>query len=151
MMMARLCYDDGIFMITWRHHDGPPWQAIAIQWRAMAGEVSAMASRAGIDVDIARVGETEAFTATEAEKYCAGGNYTNVAMVHHETTAGVLNPIREVGEVVRKHLPNASFFVDSMSAFGAYDVDMKRDHVDYLVSSANIPPAYQLLLDAERR
>eukprot|EP00946_MAST-07B_sp_MAST-7B-sp1_P005421 g5421.t1 len=104
---------------------------------AYGERIATMASRAGIDVDIARVGETEAFTAAEAEKYCAGGNYTNVAMVHHETTAGVLNPIREVGEVVRKHLPNASFFVDSMSAFGAYDVDMKRDHVDYLVSSAN--------------
>lgn len=104
---------------------------------AYGERLASMAKKAGIDVNVARVGETEAFTAAEAEKHCEGGNYSHVAMVHHETTAGVLNPIREVGHVVRQHLPNASFFVDSMSAFGAYDVDMERDNVDYLVSSAN--------------
>jgi 2-aminoethylphosphonate-pyruvate transaminase len=104
---------------------------------AYGERLAAMAGKAGIACEIARVGETEAWTAAEAEKHVAGGGYSHVAMVHHETTAGVLNPIREVGAVVREHLPGASFFVDSMSAFGAYDVDMERDHVDYLVSSAN--------------
>ena len=55
----------------------------------------------------------------------------------HETTAGVLNPITDIGRSVKKHLPDCSFIVDSMSAFGAYDVDVHKDQIDYLVSSAN--------------
>ena len=44
---------------------------------------------------------------------------THVAVVHHETTAGVLNPISELGRAIRAAAPEVAFIVDSMSAFGA--------------------------------
>lgn len=45
---------------------------------------------------------------------------THVAVVHHETTSGVLNPVHDIG-VGLAALPHApSFIVDSMSAFGAW-------------------------------
>ena len=44
---------------------------------------------------------------------------THVAVVHHETTSGVLNPVHDIG-VGLAALPHAPrFIVDSMSAFGA--------------------------------
>ena len=66
---------------------------------------------------------------------------THVAVVHHETTAGVLNPVAEIG--VRLSEFRSMFgrdivlIVDSMSAFGAYDINLATACVDYLVSSAN--------------
>ena len=60
---------------------------------------------------------------------------TNVAVVHCETTTGIMNPIEEIGEVVAKH--GKSYFVDSMSAFGSVVFDFPSCHIDYLVSSAN--------------
>ena len=42
-----------------------------------------------------------------------------------------------LGAVVREAAPDAAFIVDSMSAFGAYDVDMRAANIHYLVSSAN--------------
>lgn len=68
-----------------------------------------------------------------------GASFTHVSMVHHETTAGVLNPLTEVCEILEDHFPEKELFVDSMSAFGAYEVDLAGKHraCKYIVSSAN--------------
>jgi len=60
---------------------------------------------------------------------------TNVAVVHCETTTGIINPIEEIGRAVRRH--EKSYFVDSMSAFGAVSFDMEKCGIDFMVSSAN--------------
>lgn len=48
----------------------------------------------------------------------ADPSITTVAVVHHETTAGVLNPIHEIGQGLAKLPHKPTFVVDSMSAFG---------------------------------
>ena len=60
---------------------------------------------------------------------------THVAVVHCETTTGIMNPVEELGEVVRA--AGRSYFVDAMSSFGAVPLNLAKSHVDYLVSSAN--------------
>ncbi|MBI4509931.1 MAG: 2-aminoethylphosphonate--pyruvate transaminase [Deltaproteobacteria bacterium] len=60
---------------------------------------------------------------------------THVAMVHCETTTGLINPVLAVGEVIAKR--SRQFIVDAMSSFGAVPIDLAKAHVDYLVSSAN--------------
>ena len=60
---------------------------------------------------------------------------TNVAVVHCETTTGIINPIEQIGRVVKQH--EKVYFVDSMSAFGAVLFDFERCEIDFLVSSAN--------------
>lgn len=60
---------------------------------------------------------------------------TNVAVVHCETTTGILNPVQELGDVVMRH--GAVYFVDAMSSFGAVPLNLAQSHIDYLVSSAN--------------
>lgn len=58
-----------------------------------------------------------------------------VAVVHCETTTGIINPIREVGELARQ--AGSTYFVDAMSSFGAVPVNLAECSIDYLVSSAN--------------
>jgi 2-aminoethylphosphonate-pyruvate transaminase len=60
---------------------------------------------------------------------------TNVCVVHCETTTGIINPIKEIGEIVNSH--GRKFFVDAMTTFGAMKIDFKSTHIDYLVTSAN--------------
>ena len=60
---------------------------------------------------------------------------THVALVHCETTTGLMNPLQAVGAATRargRHL-----FVDAMSSFGAVAMDLEAAGIDYLVSSAN--------------
>ena len=60
---------------------------------------------------------------------------TNVSLTHCETTTGIINPVREIGAVVKA--AGAKFFVDAMSSFGAVPVNLAECNIDYLVSSAN--------------
>jgi len=60
---------------------------------------------------------------------------TNVSVVHCETTTGIINPIKEIGELVAK--TGAKYFVDAMSSFGAVPINLNECGIDYLVSSAN--------------
>jgi len=96
-----------------------------------------MAVLSGISHKMVRFSEKEAVDAASVAAELAEDSYSHVAVIHHETTAGVLNPIAEIGEVIRKTSPDTTYIVDSMSAFGAYDVDMRACGIDYLVSSAN--------------
>jgi 2-aminoethylphosphonate-pyruvate transaminase len=65
----------------------------------------------------------------------ADQSITHVALVHCETTTGILNPVREIGEVVAR--AGRRYFVDAMSSFGAVPLDLAGCGIDYLVSSAN--------------
>lgn len=60
---------------------------------------------------------------------------THVAMVHSETTSGILNDIQAVGKVVKEH--GCTFIVDSMSSFGGVDIPVKEWGIDFIISSAN--------------
>ncbi|XP_013384389.2 uncharacterized protein LOC106154550 isoform X1 [Lingula anatina] len=64
-------------------------------------------------------------------------SFTLVAVVHCETSSGIINPVSEIGCIVKNHIPDASYFVDAMSSFGAIPLDLQASKVDYLVSSAN--------------
>ncbi len=60
---------------------------------------------------------------------------THVAVVHCETTSGVLNPIAAIGAVVARH--KRRLLIDSMSAFGALEVDAREIMFDAVVASSN--------------
>ncbi len=60
---------------------------------------------------------------------------THVAMVHCETTTGMLNPAAEVGAVAMQH--GKRFILDAMSSFGGMAMSMESESADFLISSAN--------------
>ena len=60
---------------------------------------------------------------------------THVFAVHCETTSGILNPIAETAALVARH--GRRLLVDSMSAFGAIDIDARNVPYDALAASSN--------------
>lgn len=60
---------------------------------------------------------------------------THVAVVHCETTTGLINPIKDIGLLAQKY--GKRYIVDAMSSFGAIPIDLADCAIDYLVSSAN--------------
>jgi len=55
--------------------------------------------------------------------------------VHHETTTGILNPIKEIGILAKGH--GCTFILDSMSSFCGIDFKMEENDIDFLISSSN--------------
>ena len=60
---------------------------------------------------------------------------THLAMVHCETTTGMLNPLEEVAELCLRR--GIRLIVDAMSSFGGIPIDMGRLGIEFLISSAN--------------
>ncbi|KXI26927.1 2-aminoethylphosphonate--pyruvate transaminase [Paraglaciecola hydrolytica] len=60
---------------------------------------------------------------------------THVAMVHCETTTGILNPATDVAFLVKSY--KKVFILDAMSSFGGIPMDIGDMQVDALISSAN--------------
>ena len=60
---------------------------------------------------------------------------THVAMVHSETTSGILNDIESVAKTVKG--AGKTFIVDAMSSFGGVDIPVGELGIDFIISSAN--------------
>lgn len=57
-----------------------------------------------------------------------------VHIAHHETGTGLLNPIREIGEIAHRH--GAVFTVDTTSTYAMRPIDIEKDNVDFCMASA---------------
>lgn len=62
-------------------------------------------------------------------------NISHIAIVHCETTTGIMNDIELIGKIAADR--GKSFIVDAMSSFGAVPIDMKELNISYLISSSN--------------
>lgn len=60
---------------------------------------------------------------------------SHLAVVHHETTTGLLNNIQAIGEICKRH--QIDFIVDAMSSFGAIPIQMKEMNIGFLAASSN--------------
>lgn len=115
----------------------PPDSAVLVLANGAYGErMVQMLVHAGIDHEVIRCPENEAPQAAEVEKVLANNERIGlVAMIHCETTTGILNPLEDIAAVTKK--ANRLFFVDAMSSFGALPIDFDALGIDFLVSSAN--------------
>jgi 2-aminoethylphosphonate-pyruvate transaminase len=68
-------------------------------------------------------------------KLKANRHITTMMMVFHETSTGVVNPVKEVGELAARY--GKTYIVDGVSAVAGEDVDVVRDHIDFCTSSSN--------------
>jgi len=59
---------------------------------------------------------------------------THVALVHCETSAGILNPLEEIAQVVAR--AGRGLLVDAMSSFGALAIDARRTPFDALIAAS---------------
>ena len=103
---------------------------------AYGARITTIARMLGIETVELGQAETESTDLDQAEDILAGNPaITHVAMVHCETTTGMLNPAEDVGAMVRRH--GREFILDAMSSFGGIPMSMESTGAHYLISSAN--------------
>ncbi len=103
---------------------------------AYGQRISQIASYANINTTTVTLDETQPLTgemvAAELDK---DSSITHVAIVHCETTTGILSPLEQIAQVVKG--AGKTLIVDAMSSFGAIPIDMGALGIDVLISSAN--------------
>jgi len=65
----------------------------------------------------------------------SSSNITHLAVVHHETTTGMLNPVEEISMLAHEY--GVEVIVDAMSSYAGVPIDINKWNIDYLVSSSN--------------
>ena len=90
----------------------------------------------GISYDMLAFDETEQVSVSYVDDYLShNAEITHVAVVHCETTTGVLNPLKEIAHLVKMY--GKKLIVDAMSSFGGVPLDVHELGIDFLISSAN--------------
>ncbi len=60
---------------------------------------------------------------------------SHLAVVHHETTTGMLNPVQEICDLAHRY--DVEAIVDAMSSYAGIPIDMRKWNAEYLISSSN--------------
>ena len=69
-----------------------------------------------------------------ARHLAADASISHVALVHCETSTGILNPLPEVAQVVAAH--GRGLIVDAMSSFGALEIDARSMPFDAVIAAS---------------
>jgi 2-aminoethylphosphonate-pyruvate transaminase len=89
----------------------------------------------GRRLSIIDYGEAEQVRAADiAERLTADPSITHVALVHCETSTGILNPLQEIAQVVARY--GKGLIIDAMSTFGALEIDARVTPFDGLIAAS---------------
>lgn len=103
---------------------------------AYGKRMAQMAEVLGIYSIVLDSGETKPVNVKQMEEVLkVDTSITHVAVVHVETTTGMMNPIADVARVAKQY--GKTVIVDAMSSFGGIPIDVSELGIDYLISSAN--------------
>ncbi|MDQ3203792.1 MAG: 2-aminoethylphosphonate--pyruvate transaminase [Pseudomonadota bacterium] len=79
--------------------------------------------------------EDEPTTAADVDRLLhADTSITHVALIHCETSTGILNPLPEIADVIAQH--GKRLIIDAMSSFGALPVDAQKVPFDALIAAS---------------
>lgn len=117
-------------------HDPHDGKLLVIINGAYGKRIRDIAQRHRIETVTIEVAENTPADSQQVSESLAGDSaITHVALVHCETSSGVLNPVQEIGAVVKGF--QRTFIVDAMSSFGGIPLDVAEFGIDYLAASAN--------------
>jgi aspartate aminotransferase-like enzyme len=95
----------------------------------------------GKQADALEVEWGRAIAAEQIERRLSGGDYDCVALVHNETSTGVMNPLGEIAEVLEGH-PDVLFLVDAVSSMAGAPTPVDAFGID--VCLAGLQKAFAL-------
>lgn len=79
--------------------------------------------------------EDEPTTAADVDRLLAADPaITHVALIHCETSTGILNPLEEIANVIARH--GKRLIIDAMSSFGALPIDAQTVPFDALIAAS---------------
>jgi predicted phosphoserine aminotransferase len=101
----------------------------------------------GLEADPLHVEWGKAVPAQGVADMLATGRYDAVALVHNETATGVVNPLPEIAEAVRRQ-PEVLLLLDAVSSLGGIPVEADRNGVDVCLASVQkclaLPPGFSV-------
>ena len=115
---------------------GPNDKLLILANGAYGERIGQIAERHQLNHVLFSTAENVSATASDVETVLAENpDITHLAMVHSETTSGILNPLDEIAQLAKAR--NLTLIIDAMSSFGGVIQDWQSLDADYIISSSN--------------
>ena len=92
-------------------------------------------------------------TADQVDQVLATGEYDLITVTHNETSSGVMNPVEEIAQVVKKY-PEVIFCVDAVSSLGGAKIEVDKLGIDICITSSQkclgLPPGLSFCSISEK-
>jgi aspartate aminotransferase-like enzyme len=92
-------------------------------------------------------------TAESIGQVLATGKYDLITVTHNETSSGIMNPVKEIAEVMKKY-PEVIFCVDAVSSLGGTKIEVDKLGIDICITSSQkclgLPPGLSLCSISEK-
>lgn len=102
-----------------------------------------MAVNNNVPADIFEYEMGKAVDPADVDKALATGKYDLVAVTHNETSTGVMNPVEEIGEIIKKY-EDVVYIVDMVSSAAGSKVEVDKCGIDICITSSQkclgLPP-----------
>jgi alanine-glyoxylate transaminase/serine-glyoxylate transaminase/serine-pyruvate transaminase len=114
--------------------------------------IATIASRHLAEMKVIEKQPGEGFEISEVERELSSGRYDLLAVVHGETSTGMVNRLEELAELCRKR--ETLFIVDAISTLAGMPLDVDRLGIDFCVSASQkalgAPPGLAMVSVSER-
>lgn len=112
-----------------------------------------MAISNNVQADLFEVEMGEIITPKMVDKVMKTGKYDLVAVTHNETSTGIMNPVKEIGEVVKKY-KDIIFIVDTVSSAAGTKIEVDNWGIDICITSSQkalgLPPGMAICTFSNR-
>lgn len=109
--------------------------------------------RCGKEADAIKVPWGQPITAELVETTLATGKYDSMTMIHNETSTGVMSPLPEIADVMRRY-PDVLFIVDTVSSISALPIPVKQFGIDCCIFGVQkalaLPPGLAVFTASEK-
>ena len=116
------------------------------RWFAMAEDTNVPADKFEVEWGLPN-------TAESVDQVLATGKYDLVTVTHNETSSGVMNPVEEIAQVVKKY-PEVIFCIDAVSSLGGAKIEVDKLGIDICITSSQkclgLPPGLSLCSISEK-
>ncbi len=112
-----------------------------------------IAKSCGKEVETIEVEWGKAILPEMIEKKLKEKDFDAVALVHNETSTGVMNPLEGIGEVL-KNYPNICFLVDAVSSLAGVKIEVDKLGIDVILAGVQkcfaLPPGIAVCAVSEK-
>ncbi len=113
----------------------PKGKLLIIDNGSYGARLADIAKTYNIDTTVFKSSPYKPINIESLEKEFEKGNYDTLAMVHHETTTGLLNPVEIICPLAKKY--GMITIVDTISSYGGMPMDFKNMGIDFASCTSN--------------
>ncbi len=141
--MQKLMYTDNVIVLSTSSGSGLMETGIRCLTKKRAAVFSVgafgnrwfdMAKGNNVPADLFKSEDGKPTTPEMVREALETGKYDVVTVTHNETSTGIMNPVEEIGKVLREY-DDVLFLVDSVSSLGGHKIETDKCGIDMLITS----------------